>query len=101
MPPSTIKDQPVNNSDLADQIATDHNLSKADARTLVDGIFSTIIDTASKGEEVSISGFGKFKVKETAEREGRNPATGETITIAAGKKMGFAPAKSVKDKLNA
>ena len=83
----------MNNSDLADQIATDHNLSRADARTLVDGIFSAIIDTASKGEEVSISGFGKFKVKETAERKGRNLATGETLMIAAGKKMSFAPSR--------
>jgi DNA-binding protein HU-beta len=92
----------VNNSDLADQIATDHSLSKADARTLVDGIFSTIVDTASKGEDVSISGFGKFKIKETPVREGRNPATGGTITIAAGKKKRrFAPAKVVRDKLNA
>jgi DNA-binding protein HU-beta len=91
----------VNNSDLADKIATDHSLSKADARSLVDDIFTAIIDTATKGGEVSISGFGKFKVKETAEREGRNPATGDTITIAAAKKMSFAPAKGVKDRLNA
>ena len=91
----------MNNSNLADQIATDHNLSKADARTFVDGIFTAIVDTASKGGEISISGFGKFKIKETAEREGRNPATGDTITIAAGKKLTFAPAKSVKDRLNA
>ena len=90
----------MNNSDLADKIATSHDLSKADARTLVDDMFATIIETASKGDEVSISGFGKFKVKETAEREGRNPATGETITIAAGKKMSFVPAKGVKDRLN-
>ena len=91
----------MNNSDLADKIATDHNLSKTDARGFVDGIFTAIIDTAAKGEEVSISGFGKFKVKDTPEREGRNPATGDTITIAAAKKMSFAPAKAVKDKLNA
>ena len=91
----------MNNSDLADQIAADHNLSKADARSLVDGIFTAIVDTVAKGQEVSISGFGKFKVKETAEREGRNPATGATITIAAAKKMNFAPAKGVKDRLNA
>ena len=95
------EDHRVNNSDLADQIATDHNLSRADARTLVAGIFSAIIDTASKSGGVSISGFGKFKVKETAEREGRNPATGKTLTIAAGKKMSFAPAKGVKYRLNA
>ena len=41
------------------------------------------------------------RVKETAEREGRNPSTGETMTIAPGKKMSFAPAKGVKEKLNA
>ena len=91
----------MNNSDLAEQIATDHKLSKVDARVLVDGIFTAITDTAAKGEEVSISGFGKFKVKDTPEREGRNPATGDTITIAAAKKISFAPAKAVKDKLNA
>lgn len=91
----------MNNSDLADKIVTDHNLSKADARGFVDGIFTAIIDAAAKGEEVSISGFGKFKVKDTPERAGRNPATGDTITIAAAKKMSFAPAKAVKDKLNA
>lgn len=76
----------MNNSDLADRIATEHNLSKVDARGFVDGIFSAIIDTAAKGEEVSISRFGKFKVKDTAEREGRNPATGDTITIVTAKR---------------
>ncbi len=90
----------MNNSDLADQIAADHSLSKGDARKLVDGVFASIADAAAKGKEVSISGFGKFKVKQTAEREGRNPSTGATITIAAGKKLGFTPAKAVKDRLN-
>ena len=59
-----------------------------------------IIDAAMRDEEVSLSGFGKFKVKESAAREGRNPATGETIQIAAAKKLSFTPAKAVKDKLN-
>jgi DNA-binding protein HU-beta len=47
-----------------------------------------------------VPGFGKFKVKETPAREGRNPATGETIKIAASKKLTFTPAKAVKDALN-
>ncbi|MGK2909992.1 MAG: HU family DNA-binding protein, partial [Sphingobium sp.] len=89
-----------NNSDLADTVATAHALSKADARKLVDGIFSAIAEAAAKGEEVSLNGFGKFKVKDTPAREGRNPATGATIQIAASKKLSFAPAKAVKDKLN-
>jgi DNA-binding protein HU-beta len=89
----------MNNSDLADQLGIE-GMSKADARKLVDGIFDAIVAAATSGAEVSISGFGKFKVKESAAREGRNPSTGETIQIAASKKLGFAPAKAVKDRLN-
>ena len=91
----------MNNGDLADQLATENGLSKNDARKLVDGLFSAIAEAASKGEEVSLNGFGKFKVKDTPAREGRNPSTGATIQIAAAKKLTFAPAKAVKDKLNA
>jgi DNA-binding protein HU-beta len=94
------KDDDVNNNDLADQLATAHDLTKSDARQLVTAVFSAIADAASNGEEISINGFGKFKVKQSAAREGRNPATGETINIAASKKLAFTPAKAVKDKLN-
>ena len=66
----------------------------------MDAVFSAIGDAAVKGEGVSVNGFGKFKVKATAAREGRNPATGEAIKIKASKKLTFAPAKAVKDKLN-
>jgi DNA-binding protein HU-beta len=89
----------MNNSDLADQLGVE-GMSKTDARKIVDGIFEAIVAAATSGNEVSISGFGKFKVKESTAREGRNPATGETIQIAASKKLGFAPAKAVKDRLN-
>lgn len=90
----------MNNSDLADSVASDYGLSKSDARKLVDGVFSAIAEAASKGEEVSLSGFGKFKVKDSPAREGRNPATGAAMQIAASRKLSFAPAKAVKDKLN-
>ncbi len=90
----------MNNSDLAESIAAENGLSKADARKLVDGVFAAITDAASKGEEVSLNGFGKFKVKDSPAREGRNPSTGATIQIAASRKLTFAPAKAVKDKLN-
>ena len=90
----------MNNSDLAEHLSTDHGITKAAARKLVDAVFSAIGDAAVKGEEVSVNGFGKFKVKATAAREGRNPATGEAIKIKASKKLTFAPAKAVKDKLN-
>ncbi len=90
----------MNNTDLAEQLAADHGGTKADTKKLVDALFAAIGDALVKGEEVSINGFGKFKVKDSPAREGRNPATGETITIKASKKLSFSAAKAVKDKLN-
>ena len=90
----------MNNSDLADTVASELGLSKTDARKAVDTVFASIAGAAAKGEEISLNGFGKFKVKDSPAREGRNPATGATIQIAASKKLGFTPAKAVKDQLN-
>ena len=90
----------MNNTDLAEKIVGDNGLSKADARKLVDAVFAAIADAAAAGEEIALNGFGKFKVKDTPAREGRNPSTGATIQIAAAKKLGFTPAKAIKDKLN-
>lgn len=91
----------MNNTDLAEKIAGDNGLSKTDARKLVDQVFAAITEAAAGGDEIAINGYGKFKVKETPAREGRNPSTGATIQIAAAKKLTFTPAKAVKDKLNA
>lgn len=90
----------MNSNDLAETLASANGLSKADARKLVDAVFTAIADAASKGDEVSLNGFGKFKVKDSPAREGRNPATGEPMQIAASRKLSFAAAKAVKDKLN-
>jgi len=90
----------MNNNDLAEKVAAEHGSTKADARKVVDAIFNAIADAAAKGDEIALAGFGKFKVKDSPAREGRNPATGETIKIAASRKLTFTPAKAVKDKLN-
>ncbi|WP_192668656.1 HU family DNA-binding protein [Sphingobium sp. Sx8-8] len=90
----------MNNTEIAEALAADHGLTKADARKYVDGVFSAIAGAAAKGEEVSLNGFGKFKVKDQPAREGRNPSTGAVIQIAASKKLTFTPAKAVKDQLN-
>ncbi|CAD7340107.1 HU family DNA-binding protein [Sphingomonadales bacterium 56] len=90
----------MNNTELAEAVAAEHGLTKADARKYVDGVFAAIAGAAAKGDEVSLSGFGKFKVKDQPAREGRNPSTGATIQIAASKKLTFTPAKAVKDQLN-
>lgn len=90
----------MNNNDIADALAQSAGVTKAEARKIVDTVFATIGDAAAKGDEISLNAFGKFKVKDSPEREGRNPATGEAMTIKASKKLAFTPAKAVKDKLN-
>jgi DNA-binding protein HU-beta len=90
----------MNVTELAEKVATKHGVDKKQARHLVEGVFHEVVEAAQHGEEVSIPGFGKFKVAAREARQGRNPATGETIQIAASKKLNFTPAKQVKDKMN-
>ncbi len=90
----------MNTAELAEHIATDHEMNKSQAKQVVEAVFAAIVQAASKGEEVSLPGFGKFKVASREARQGRNPATGATIQIAASKKLGFTPAKQVKDAMN-
>ena len=91
----------MNTSELVAKIAEAHSVSKTQAQAIVDGMLKAILSAAASGEEISLPGFGKFKVKETPEREGRNPANGEKIKIAASRKLSYSPAKAVKDLLNA
>ena len=91
----------MNTSDLAAKVAEAHNVSHTHAKAVIDVFLKELISGASAGAEIALPGFGKFKVKESPEREGRNPANGEKIKIAASKKLTFAPAKAVKDSLNA
>ena len=90
----------MNTAELAEHIASGHEMNKSQAKQVVEAVFAAIVQAASKGEEVSLPGFGKFKVAEREARQGRNPATGATIQIAASKKLGFTPAKQVKDAMN-
>ncbi len=89
-------------NELVDHIAaTDEKLTKTQAKALVESLFGAIRDTALKGEETSLPGFGKFKVQNKPARTARNPRTGESIDIAATRKVVFQPAKALKDALSA
>ena len=91
----------MNTSDIIDRVAaTDDKLTKAQAKQIVDGVFAAIRDAAISGEEVSVPGFGKFKVQNKPARTGRNPQTGEAVQVAASKKVSFQPAKALKDAVN-
>jgi len=87
-------------NEITDKIAAEHNLTKVQSKAIVEAVFSAITTAATSGAETSIPGFGKFKVKDTPERDARNPATGATIKVAAAKKLVFTPAKALKDALN-
>jgi DNA-binding protein HU-beta len=91
----------MNSSELASVVAEAHDLTKAQAQAILDSVLKSIVEAAASDGEVSLAGFGKFKVKASPEREGRNPGNGEKIKIAASKKLSFSPAKAVKDALNA
>lgn len=87
----------MNLTDLVDVVSSESDLTKAQAKTLVDGLFGAIRDAAVKGEEISLPGFGKFKVQNKPARVARNPRTGESINVAATRKVVFQPAKALKD----
>ena len=91
----------MNTTELAGKVAEANDVTKAHAKTIIDSFLKELISEAATGAEVALPGFGKFKVKETPERMGRNPANGEAIKIAASRKLTFSPAKAVKDSLNA
>ena len=90
----------MNISDLVTYVADqDGKITKTQAKTLVDSVFAAITSASVKGKEVSLPGFGKFKVQNKPARTGRNPSTGAAIQIAASKKLVFQPAKALKDTL--
>ena len=80
-------------------VAESTGLSKADAARAVDAVFDGITASLKKGDKVSLVGFGTFAVRDRAARTGRNPKTGETIEIAAGKTPGFKAGKALKDAI--
>jgi DNA-binding protein HU-beta len=90
----------VNKSDLVDAIAISADISKAAAGRALDAAIEAIKGALKNGDEVSLVGFGAFSVDERAARVGRNPSTGEAITIKAAKVPKFRAGKGLKDAVN-
>ncbi len=86
-------------ADLVTKIAGDGGITKSQAEKAVDGFVAAVSDALSKGEKVTLVGFGTFSVGSRTAREGRNPRTGEKITIPASKVVKFKPGKSLSDKV--
>ena len=75
----------MNKSELIDAIAESAGLTKADSGRALDGFIGAVTSALGKGDSVALVGFGTYSVKERAERKGRNPQSGEEITIKAAK----------------
>ena len=90
----------MNKAQFIAALAPHFNDSKKEAAHAVDIVFDTIVRSLSKGEDVMINDFGKFKKVDRKARMGRNPFTGETIKIKASKKARFLPAKGLKDVIS-
>ena len=91
----------MNKTDLVNVVASETGLTKKDVDATVNATLNAITAALKEGDKVQLIGFGTFEVKATAEREGRNPKTGESIKIAASKKPAFSAAKALKDEVNA
>jgi DNA-binding protein HU-beta len=87
-------------SDLIAQVAEQTSLTKKDSAAAIDAVFASITAALAQGDGLSITGFGSFAISDRAAKEGRNPKTGEKMTIAASKAVKFKPGKALKDSVN-
>ena len=90
----------MNKTELIAAIAKETELSRKDAELAVKAFADVVTAELKKGEKVQLVGFGTFEVSERAAREGRNPQTGETMTIKASKTPKFKAGKALKDMMN-
>lgn len=89
----------MNKSELIETIAQEADISKAAAQKALDATTNAVTTALKQGDTVTLVGFGTFYVGERAERQGRNPKTGEPLTIAAAKTPKFRAGKALKDAL--
>jgi DNA-binding protein HU-beta len=87
----------MNKSELIQDVAQKAKISKADAASAVNAVMESVTETLTKGDSVTLIGFGTFSIKERAARTGRNPRDGKPIQISASKIPSFKAGKSLKD----
>ncbi|KAA2212605.1 HU family DNA-binding protein [Pseudoroseomonas oryzae] len=89
----------MSRQELVDAAAAATSLPKNQADAVLKAILTSLGDALGAGREVRLAGFGSFAISERAARQGRNPATGEVVQIAASKSVKFKPAKDLKERL--
>lgn len=90
----------MHKAELVEKVAEKSGVTKKVAHQVVDSVFETIAEALKAGEKVQLIGFGSFEVRNRAERAGRNPQTGEEITIPAAKAPAFKAGKALKEIVN-
>ena len=90
----------MNKTELVEAIAKESGLTNADARKSVEAFISTVEKTLKRGDEIALTGFGKFSVAKRSARTGRNPQTGETVRIKASKAPKFTAGAGLKGVVN-
>ena len=90
----------MNKSELIQAIADEAEFSPRAAAEFVDAFVSVVTQTLKDGKDITLVGFGSFHTAQSAERKGRNPKTGEPLTIAARKMPKFRPGKALKEAVN-
>ncbi|HET8898323.1 MAG TPA: integration host factor subunit alpha [Rhodanobacteraceae bacterium] len=88
-------------SDMAERLFMNVGLNKREAKEFVDAFFETMRDTLAKGEQVKLSGFGNFDLRQKNQRPGRNPKTGEEIPISARRVVTFRQGQKLKVRVDA
>ena len=91
----------MNKSELAERLAGRAGMSRGAAKNAVDGVFDVIVEALADGEEVRIAGFGTFGTRSRPARTGRNPRTGEAVSISASTSPTFKAVRTLKDTVNA
>lgn len=87
----------MNRAELVESIAEKASVTKKEADAILTATLETIIDTVAAGDKVTLIGFGVFDPRDRAAREGRNPSSGEKLSIPATRVPAFAPGKQFKD----
>ncbi len=90
----------MNKTDLVEVVALKTGKTKKEAEAMVNAVNEAIAEALAAGDKVQLIGFGTYSVKTRAAREGRNPKTGEKMTIAASKTPAFTAGKALKDAIN-
>ena len=98
---TTSKPETLGIPELAASLSEAHDLTKARAKAMVDALRDDIVQNLLAGKRVNLFGLGTFEVRDTKAKVGRNPKTGESIQIPAGRKVVFKVAKGLTDQMSA